>query len=586
MANVPADLEIAQAAQIEPITDVAARHGIDERFLIPYGRDKAKVHLDVLPEITGRPRGKYIDVTAITPTPLGEGKTTTVVGLVQGLGRLGHRSIAAIRQPSLGPTFGIKGGAAGGGYSQIVPMEDFNLHLTGDNHAVGVAHNLAAAALDARWYHEAQGSDEALARRSLERIGIDPYSIQWRRVVDVNDRALRGVMVGMGGKPDGKPREAGFDITVASELMAILALADGEDYASALGDLRRRVGRVVVAQTKAGDPVTLEDIEVAGAVTVLMRDTIHPNLMQTLEGQAAFVHAGPFANIAHGNSSILADRVALHLGDYVVTESGFGAEMGMEKFFNIKCRASGLVPDAVVLVATIRALKMHGGGPPVRPGHPLDEAYAREELGLLDVGIANLEAHIANVRRYGVPVVVAINAFSSDTAAELALVKERALAAGAFAAEVTDHWARGGAGATDLAEAVVAAAGEPSDFSFLYPLDLPIRDKIEIIAKEMYGASGVRYDGLAERQIESFERNGFGDLPICMAKTHLSIGQDPAQKGVPKDHLVRVREARASVGAGFIYPMLGAMRTMPGLGLTPAFRDVDVEEDGTVVGLF
>ncbi len=586
MANVPSDLQIAQAASIEPIADIAARLGVDERFLVPYGRDKAKVHLDVLPDLADRPKGKYIDVTAITPTPLGEGKTTTVVGLVQGLGRLGHRSIAAIRQPSLGPTFGIKGGAAGGGYSQIVPMEDFNLHLTGDNHAVGIAHNLAAAAVDARWYHESQNSDEHLARRGISRLEIDPYSIQWRRVVDVNDRALRGVMVGMGGKPDGKPREAGFDITVASELMAILALADGEDYASALADLRARVGRVVVAQTKAGEPVTLEDIEVAGAVTVLMRDTLHPNLMQTLEGQAAFVHAGPFANIAHGNSSILADRVALHLGDYVVTESGFGAEMGMEKFFNIKCRTSGLAPDAVVLVATVRALKMHGGGPPVRPGHSLDPAYAEEGLDLLDAGIANLEAHIANVRRYGVPVVVAINAFSTDTEAEWQLIRERSLAAGAHAAEVTDHWANGGEGARALAEAVVEAAEQPSDFSVLYPLDLPIRDKIEIIAKEMYGANDVRYDGLAERQIESFERNGFGNLPICMAKTHLSIGQDPSQKGVPTDHRVRVREARASVGAGFIYPMLGTMRTMPGLGLTPAYRDVDIDEDGKVVGLF
>ena len=580
------DLAIAQAATIEPIADVAGRLGIDPEFLIPYGRDKAKVHLDVLPAIAERPRGKYVDVTAITPTPFGEGKTTTVVGLVQGLGKLGHQAIATIRQPSLGPTFGIKGGAAGGGYSQIVPMEDFNLHLTGDNHAVAIAHNLAAAALDARWYHESVNGDDTLAGRGITRLDIDPYSIQWGRVVDVNDRALRHVLVGLGGSSDGKPREAGFDIAVASELMAILALADGRDYASALADLRARVGRVVVASTKHGDPVTLEDLEVAGAVSVLLRDALHPNLLQTLEGQAAFVHAGPFANIAHGNSSILADRVALHLGDYVVTESGFGAEIGMEKFFNIKCRVSGLVPDAVVLVATTRALKMHGGGPPVTATRPLDPVYTTEALDLLDAGTANLRAHVANVRRFGVPVVVAINRFSSDSAREIDLIKERALEAGAFAAEETDHHARGGDGARNLAAAVEAACNQPSHFDFLYPLDFPIRDKIEIIARAMYGAQDVRYDGLAERQIDEFERHGWGRLPICMAKTPLSIGQDPTEKGVPQNHRVRVREVRASVGAGFIYPLLGSMRTMPGLGLTPAFRDVDLDPDGRVVGLF
>lgn len=586
MTTIPSDLDIAQAATIEPIADVAERLGIDPEYLIPYGRDKAKVHLDVLPAIADRPRGKYVDVTAITPTPFGEGKTTTVVGLVQGLGRLGHRAIATIRQPSLGPTFGIKGGAAGGGYSQIVPMEDFNLHLTGDNHAVAVAHNLAAAALDARWYHESISSDETLASRGIGRLDIDPYSIQWGRVVDVNDRALRHVLVGLGGTLDGKPREASFDIAVASELMAILALADGSDYASALADLRARVGRVVVASTKDGDPVTLEDLEVAGAVSVLLRDAIHPNLLQTLEGQAAFVHAGPFANIAHGNSSILADRVALHLGDYVVTESGFGAEIGMEKFFNIKCRTSGLVPDAVVLVATTRALKMHGGGPSVTATRPLDPVYTTESLDLLEAGIANLRAHIANVRRFGVPVVVAINRFSGDSDRELALIEQRALEAGAFAAEATDHWASGGEGARDLAAAVEAACDQPSHFDFLYPLDFPIRDKIEIIARAMYGAQDVRYDGLADRQIDDFERQGWGRFPICMAKTHLSIGQDPSEKGVPQNHRVRVREVRASVGAGFIYPLLGSMRTMPGLGLTPAFRDVDLDPDGRVVGLF
>ncbi len=583
---VPSDLDIAQAAEVQPIAAIADKLGIDQRHLIPYGHDKAKVHLDVLKDISDRPRGKYIDVTAITPTPLGEGKTTTVVGLVQGLGKLGLEAIAAIRQPSMGPTFGIKGGAAGGGYSQILPMEDFNLHLTGDNHAITAAHNLAAAAVEARWYHEAQSSDERLESRGLKRIAIDPYSIQWKRVADVNDRALRNIMVGMGGKPDGKPREAGFDITVASELMAILALVDGDDYASTLRNLRQRVGNIVVGYTKQGAAVTLEDIKVAGAVAVLMKDTLHPNLMQTTEGQAAFVHAGPFANIAHGNSSIVADHVALHLGDYVVTESGFGADIGMEKFFDIKCRASGLVPDAVVLVATIRALKMHGGGPRVIPGRKLDKAYTEENLELLEAGLPNLLAHIRNAQLFGVPVVVAVNAFTDDTEAEIELVRKAAIDAGAVGAAHSNHWAEGGDGAIELAKAVVAACEQPSKFEYLYPLDISIRDKIEIIAKQVYGASEVKYDGLAERQIESFEKQGWGNLPICVAKTHLSISQDPKLKGAPTGHTVRVREARASVGAGFIYPMLGTMRTMPGLGMTPAYMNVDVDEDGKVVGLF
>ncbi|MDX2343077.1 MAG: formate--tetrahydrofolate ligase [Acidimicrobiia bacterium] len=583
---VPSDLDIAQAAEVQPIAAIADKLGIDQRHLIPYGHDKAKVHLDVLKDISDRPRGKYIDVTAITPTPLGEGKTTTVVGLVQGLGKLGLEAIAAIRQPSMGPTFGIKGGAAGGGYSQILPMEDFNLHLTGDNHAITAAHNLAAAAVEARWYHEAQSSDERLESRGLKRIAIDPYSIQWKRVADVNDRALRNIMVGMGGKPDGKPREAGFDITVASELMAILALVDGDDYASTLRNLRQRVGNIVVGYTKQGAAVTLEDIKVAGAVAVLMKDTLHPNLMQTTEGQAAFVHAGPFANIAHGNSSIVADHVALHLGDYVVTESGFGADIGMEKFFDIKCRASGLVPDAVVLVATIRALKMHGGGPRVIPGRKLDKAYTEENLELLEAGLPNLLAHIRNAQLFGVPVVVAVNAFTDDTEAEIELVRKAAIDAGAVGAAHSNHWAEGGDGAIELAKAVVAACEQPSKFKYLYPLDISIRDKIEIIAKQVYGAGEVKYDGLAERQIESFEKQGWGNLPICVAKTHLSISQDPKLKGAPTGHTVRVREARASVGAGFIYPMLGTMRTMPGLGMTPAYMNVDVDEDGKVVGLF
>jgi methylenetetrahydrofolate dehydrogenase (NADP+)/methenyltetrahydrofolate cyclohydrolase/formyltetrahydrofolate synthetase/formate--tetrahydrofolate ligase len=586
MASIPSDLDIAQAATPLPITDLAASIGIEGFELIPYGATKAKVHLDILKRMQTRPRGKYIDVTAITPTPLGEGKTTTTVGLVQGLGKLGHRSIACIRQPSMGPTFGIKGGAAGGGYSQVIPMEEFNLHLTGDIHAIGVAHNLVAAAIDARWYHESRLNDSQLAELGLTRIGIDPFSLQWNRVMDVNDRALRNVVVGLGGSLDGRPRESGFDITVASELMAILALLDGEDYASALRNLRERVGRVVIGNTRAGKPITLDDLGVAGAVTVLMKETIHPTIMQTLEGQAAFVHAGPFANIAHGNSSILADRVALHLGDYVVTESGFGADMGMEKFMDIKCRTSGLVPDCVVLVATVRALKTHGGGPRVVAGRPLAKAYTEENLALLQAGMPNLLAHIQNAQRFGVPVVVAINRFPTDSATEISRIRQAALEAGASDAVLADHWANGGDGATDLAAAVVKAADEPKDFKYLYALERPIKEKIATIATEIYGAADVEYSALAERQIKAFEDAGFGYLPINMAKTHLSISHDPKLKGRPTGFTVPVREVRASVGAGFIYPLLGEMRTMPGLGSTPAYLNVDVDADGNVVGLF
>ncbi len=584
--SVPSDLEIAQAADVTPIAEIAAGHGLTGDDLIPYGATQAKVHLDVLQRLGDGQRGKYVDVTAITPTPLGEGKTTTTIGLVQGLGKIGKRSIAAIRQPSMGPTFGIKGGAAGGGYSQVVPMEEFNLHLTGDIHAIGAAHNLVAAAIDARIYHESRRTDAELEAIGLERVGIDPHGVSWRRVLDVNDRALRHVVVGLGGSLDGVPREAGFDITVASELMAILALTDGTDYASALRDLRSRCARVVVGTTTSGNLITLEDMSLAGAVTVLLKDTLHPTIMQTLEGQLAFVHAGPFANIAHGNSSILADRVALQLGEYVVTESGFGADMGMEKFFDIKCRISGLLPDCVVLVATVRALKTHGGGPKVVAGRPLDRAYTEENLELLDAGLANLQTHIANTRKYGIPVVVAVNAFHTDTDAEIDLIRKAAVATGASDAVVSNHWAEGGAGATELAEAVVAACAEPADFRYLYPLELPIKDKIETIAKEIYNAAEVEYSATADKQIAVFEREGFGNLPICMAKTHLSISHDASLKGAPQGFTVPVREVRASVGAGFIYPLLGEMRTMPGLGTTPAYMNVDIDEDGNVVGLF
>jgi methylenetetrahydrofolate dehydrogenase (NADP+)/methenyltetrahydrofolate cyclohydrolase/formyltetrahydrofolate synthetase/formate--tetrahydrofolate ligase len=583
---VPSDLDIAQAATPKPILEIAKDLGLSEEDLIFYGKYKAKVHLDTLPKLADRPTGKYIDVTAITPTPLGEGKTTTSVGLVQGLGRLGHNSIACIRQPSMGPTFGIKGGAAGGGYSQVIPMEDFNLHFTGDIHAITAAHNLVAAAIDARWFHEDRMTDDQLAKVGLERIDIDPYRLTWNRVLDVNDRALRNIMVGLGPELDGRPRQSGFDITVASEIMAILALVNGDDFRSALADLRRRVGRTVIGSNKQGKPITLEDLQVAGAVTVLMRDALHPNLLQTLEGQPAFVHAGPFANIAHGNSSILADRLALRLGDYVVTESGFGADIGMEKFFNIKCRYSGLIPDCVVLVATIRALKMHGGGPKVVPGRPLDKVYTDENVTLLEAGMDNLAAHIRNAKRFGIPVVVAVNKFPTDTDAEIAAVERGAIAAGAETAVMSDHWANGGDGAMHLAEAVVAACEKPTNFDFLYPLDLPIKTKIETIAKEIYNAGDVVYEPQAEKQIKSYEENGFGNLPICMAKTHLSISHDPALKNAPSGFTVTVREARASVGAGFIYPLLGEMRTMPGLGTRPAYMNVDIDEDGRITGLF
>ncbi len=587
--SVPSDIEIAQAADLRPILEIAAKIGLTEDDLDLFGKYKAKVHLDVLEKFADRPQGKYIDVTAITPTPLGEGKTTTTVGLVQALGsELGKNVMACIRQPSMGPTFNIKGGAAGGGYSQIIPMEDFNLHLTGDIHAISIAHNLVAAAIDTRMYHESRQSDEALQRRGITRIDIDPDTITWNRVVDVCDRSLRQIMIGFNDDKlaDGSPspifpRKTGFDISVASELMAILALTTG------LADLRQRVGRVVIGLDRQGKPVCLEQIGVAGAVTVLLKDAIMPNLMQTLEGQPAFVHAGPFANIAHGNSSILADQIALKLADYVVTESGFGADIGMEKFFNIKCRYSGLIPNAVVLVATVRALKMHGGGPKVTPGAPLDKAYTEENLELLEKGLGNLGVHIKNALRFGIPVVVAVNGFATDTDAEMEMVRKYSEEQGAFAAVKTTHWADGGRGAKALAEAVVAACEQPSKFEFLYPLDWPIKRKIEHIAKEIYGADGVTYEPLADQQIAAYEEAGFGNLPICMAKTHLSLSHDPNLKGVPTGFTVPVREVRASVGAGFIYPLLGQMSTMPGLATYPAFMNIDIDlETGKIVGMF
>ncbi|MFQ5857449.1 MAG: formate--tetrahydrofolate ligase [Anaerolineae bacterium] len=593
-ATVPSDIEIAQAAELKPIIQIAERLGLDQDDLHLFGEHKAKVDLDVLARLQEHPNGKYIDVTAITPTPLGEGKTTTAVGLTQGLGAIGKNAMVCIRQPSQGPTFSIKGGAAGGGYSQVVPMEDFNLHLTGDIHAVAAAHNLCAAALDTRIMHERNYPGDAWAKRTrsekypdgLPRLNINPYSITWNRVMDVNDRGLRNIVSGLGGKWDGYPRAASFDITVASEVMAILALVSGQDYRSTLKDLRQRLARIVVAYDYDGNPVTTEDLGVAGAMTVLMKDAIMPNLMQTLEGQPAFVHAGPFANIAHGNSSVIADQVALKLADYVVTESGFGADIGMEKFFDIKCRTSGLIPNAVVLVATIRALKMHGGGPKVVAGYDLAREYTEENLELLEQGGENLARHIEIARKFGIPVVVAVNRFPTDTDAEVELVKRIGEEAGAYATAMSNHWVEGGEGAWELAEAVVDACEEPSNFRFLYDVDQPIKQKIETIATEIYGADGVEYSPEAEAQIQTYERNGFGNLPICMAKTHLSLSHDPKLKGVPRGFTLPIREVRASVGAGFIYPLCGEMKTMPGLPATPAYMNVDIDEDGRVVGLF
>lgn len=562
------DIEIAQAATMKPIKEIAESIGIDEKYLELYGNYKAKVQLEILDELESKPNGKYIDVTAITPTPLGEGKTVTTIGLSQALNKIGKKTVTCIRQPSLGPVFGIKGGAAGGGYSQVLPMEDFNLHLTGDIHAVGLAHNLLAAFLDT---HLMKGND----------LKIDPFSITWNRVVDVSDRVLRNIIVGLGGPANGLPREAGFDITVASEVMAILALT------TSLKDLRQRLARIVVGSTYDGKPVTAEDLKCAGAMTVLLKDAIKPNLLQTLEHGACFVHAGPFANIAHGNSSILADQMAIKLGDYAVTESGFGADMGAEKFMNIKCRYSGLIPNVVVIVCTVRALKMHGGGFVFIPGQQVDkEVMEKPNVDAVVKGCENLEKMVENMKLFGIPVVVAVNNFDTDTQEEIEAIRERAKAAGAEDAIISKVWLKGGEGGIELAEAVVKAAEKPSNFEFLYPLEWPIKKKIETIATKIYGADGVDYLPLAEQKIKLYTKQGFDKLPICMAKTHLSLSHDPNLKGRPRGFRVPIRDVRASVGAGFLYPLLGEMRTMPGLPKIPAGTKVDIDEDGKVVGLF
>lgn len=618
---VPSDIDIAQAADLKPITQVAEELGLLPDELELYGPYKAKIKLEVLERLKNIPDGKYIDVTAITPTPLGEGKTTTTVGLSQAMGaHLGKRVMTCIRQPSQGPTFGIKGGAAGGGYSQVIPMEEFNLHLTGDIHAITAANNLMAAAIDARILHEAGATDEQMFNRlcpvdkhgkrhfgrsmtgRLKKLGInktdpdeltpderkrycrldiDPNSITWRRVLDTSDRFLRSITIGQGVEEEDFARHTGFDITVASEIMAVLALTTD------LNDMRKRLGEMVIGLSHAGEAINADDLSVAGAMTVLMRDAIKPNLMQTLEGTPALVHAGPFANIAHGNSSILADKIGLKLADYVITESGFGADMGMEKFFDIKCRYSGLIPNVVVMVATVRALKMHGGGPKVVAGKPLDAAYTDENLDLLRAGMPNLVHHIKTAKKYGIPVVVAINSFATDTKAELELIRKLSVEeGGAEDAVICTHWADGGEGAIELGKEVIKAAEKPAKFDFLYPLDWSIKKKIETIAVEVYGADGVDYLPDAEAKIEEYTRLGFDKLPICMAKTHLSLSHDPTLKGVPKGFRIPIRDLRASVGAGFIYPLLGTMSTMPGLPTRPVFMDIDIDPNtGKILGL-
>jgi len=623
LSRVPSDIEIAQAATPIPIDQIAAEAGILPEELDLYGKTKAKVHLDIRDRLKGSPNGKYVVITAITPTPLGEGKTTTTVGLSQALGaHLGKKVFTCVRQPSQGPTFGIKGGAAGGGYSQIIPMEEFNLHLTGDIHAITAANNLLAAAIDSRWFHESTQKPEGLfdrlcppakdgsrrfspvMLRRLKKLGInktnpddltpeerlrfahldiDINSVTWRRVTDTNDRMLRQITIGQGPEEKGLTRVTGYDISVASEIMAILALT------TSLADMRERLGAMVIGTSKAGEPITADDIGAGGALTVLMKDAIQPNLMQTLEGTPAFVHAGPFANIAHGNSSIVADQIALKLvgpDGFVLTESGFGADIGMEKFFNIKCRYSGLVPNCVVLVATIRALKMHGGGPKVVAGQPLSPLYTEENLELLEKGCSNLTKMIQNARYFGIPVVVGINRFQYDTPAEIELVRKKALEAGASDAVMANHWAQGGAGAVELGKAVIAACEKPSNFQFLYPLDIPIKKKIETIVQKIYGGSTVEYSPEAEKKIELYTRLGFDKLPICMAKTHLSLSADPTLKGAPTGFAIPIRDIRASVGAGFLYPLVGTMSTMPGLSTRPGYYEIDLDlKTGKVIGL-
>jgi formate--tetrahydrofolate ligase len=559
------DLEIARDAELLPIEEVAAAAGIGEEHLEPYGRHIAKVSHSATAALAERPPAKYVLITAVTPTPLGEGKTTTAIGLAQGLASLGHRSMLSLRQPSLGPTFGIKGGAAGAGYSQVVPMEALNLHLTGDFHAVTAAHNLLAAMVD---NHLHQGNE----------LGLDPRAVAWRRVLDVNDRVLRNLVVGLGARIDGLPRQSGFDITAASEVMVTLALS------TSLHDLRRRLGRIVVGFTYDGDPVTAEDLKAAGAMTVLLRDAVKPNLLQTLENTPALVHAGPFGNIATGNSSVVADLLGIRTADYLLTEAGFGSDMGAERFFDVKCRVSGLRPDAAVLVVTVRALKAHSGRHHVVAGRPLPPEMLEERPEDVRLGGPNLRRHIEIVRRFGVSPVVAINAFPGDHESEHEVIREIADEAGARVA-VTRHVADGGKGALALASVVVEAAAEPTSFRFLYELETPLLQKIETVAREVYGADGVDLSPSATAELRRFERLGYGGFPVVIAKTHLSLSSDPTLLGAPTGWRMPVREVRAAVGAGYVYAISGEMRTMPGLPKHPGAERIDIDEDGNVVGL-
>ena len=571
MAKVPSDLDIAQAAKLQPVVDIAKKIGLEENDLELYGKYKAKVHLDVIDRLKDRPTAKYIDVTAITPTPLGEGKTVTSIGLTESLNKIGKNAMICLREPSMGPVFGIKGGAAGGGYSQVVPMEDLNLHFTGDIHAVGAANNLCAAYIDT----------SILLRNPLN---IDPLTVSWSRVMDISDRALREIVIGLGGRQNGYPRQTGFDITVASEVMAILALADD------LEDLRARLGRIVVANNYDGKPVTGEDLKCAGAMTALLKDALMPNLIQTLEGNACFMHAGPFANIAHGNNSVVADMIATKVADYVVTESGFGADCGAEKMMHIKVRAMerfGIRPDCVVITCTVRAFKMHGGAFEARPGQAIpEEVQAKENYPALEEGCQNLVKHIENMKMFGIPVVVTINRRTSDRDKEVEMIHDIAVKAGADFCEPIEVWAEGGEGGKEAAEAVVKACEMKNDFHYLYDLNDSIKDKIETIATKIYGADGVDYSPVADATIKRFAEAGFDKLPICMAKTHLSLTHDPTLKGRPTGWRLPVRDVRPSVGAGFLYPLCGEMRTMPGLPSEPAGNRVDVVEGGRIVGLF
>lgn len=623
---VPSDIEISQSIKPQPINIIADAAGVTPDEYDLYGKTKAKISLDVRDRLAHQKDGNYIVMTGINPTPLGEGKSTTTIGLAQALGaHLNRKVFANIRQPSQGPTFGIKGGAAGGGYAQVIPMEEFNLHLTGDIHAITAANNLLAAAIETRMFHESKQSDKSLFNRlcpeqkdgsrkftdtmmrrlkklgisktdpndlteeekgKFARLDIDPSTITWQRVLDVCDRFLRGIQSGV-GPAESFPRDTGFDISVASEIMAVLALT------TSLEDMRERLGRMVIGMSRAGLPVTAEDLGCAGALCVLMKDAIQPTLMQTVENTPVMVHAGPFANIAVGNSSIVADQIALKLvgeDGYCITEAGFGADIGMEKFFNIKCRYSGLTPQCAVIVATVRALKMHGGGPPVVAGKPLDHVYKDEAIDLVKTGTCNLIHHIKNVLKYGVQPVVAINRFATDTEAELNAVRDLAIAAGAFDAVVANHWSEGGAGAVDLARSVeraCQAAREGSSFKFLYPLELTLKQKIEKVCLDMYGADGVEYSEIAERRLKSYEDAGYGSLPVCMAKTQYSLSCDAAAKGVPKGFKVVVRDVRAAVGAGYVYPICGDIMTVPGLPTRPGFYDVDMDlKTGRVIGLF